>query len=66
MSREDFEGLAFNLEEADSRIVFHARDATVRGYHQVNVWCPDTDFLILLQAHREYFLSKHMDVSWDF
>ena len=63
---KDFEGLASNLEEADSRIVLHARDATVRGYNQVNVLCPDTDFLVLLQAHRKYFLSKHMDVFWDF
>ena len=53
MSREDLRGLASNHEEADTRIVLHARDATVRGYSQVNVLCRDTDVLILLLAHRE-------------
>ena len=52
-SREDFEGLASNHEEADTRIILHARDATVRGYSQVNVLCRDTDVLVLLLAHRE-------------
>ena len=52
-SREDFEGLASNHKEADTRIILHARDATVRGYTQVNVLCRDTDVLVLLLAHRE-------------
>ena len=52
-SREDFEGLASNHEEADTRIILHARDATVKGYSQVNVLCRDTDVLVLLLAHRE-------------
>lgn len=30
-TREGFEGLASNHEEADTRIILHARDATVRG-----------------------------------
>lgn len=29
-------------EEADTKIVLHARDATVTGYKQVNVLCRDT------------------------
>ena len=53
MSKEDLRGLASNHKEADTRIVSHARDATVRGYSQVNVLCCDTDVLILLLAHRQ-------------
>ena len=52
-TRNDFSGLASNHEEADTRIVLHARDATANGYEQVNVICRDTDVLILLLAHRE-------------
>jgi len=52
MTREDFRGLASNHEEADTRIVLHARDATVRGYRQVNALCRDTDVFVLLLAHR--------------
>ena len=51
-SREDLEGLASNHEEAYTRIILHARNATVRGYSQVNVLCRDTDVLVLLLAHR--------------
>ena len=52
-TRDDFSGLASNHEEADTRIVLHARDATDNGYEQVNVICHDTDVLILLLAHGE-------------
>ena len=31
-TRDDFSGLASNHEEADTRIVLHARDATANGY----------------------------------
>ena len=45
-------GLRSDHEEADTRIVLHARDhATIRGYHQINVICRDTDVLVLLPAH---------------
>ena len=53
LSRQDFQGLSSDHEEADTRIVLHARDATVRGYRQVNVLCRDTDVLVLLLAHRQ-------------
>ena len=36
-------GLRSDHEEADTRIVLHARDATIRGYQQINVVCRDTD-----------------------
>ena len=37
--------------EADTRLVLHARDTTARGYSQVNALCRDT--VVLLFAHRE-------------
>ena len=49
-SRETLQELSSGHEEADTRIVLHARDAAVRGYHQVNVLCCDT---VLLLAHRQ-------------
>ena len=45
-SREDLQ-LSSNHEEADTRIVLHARDATAEGYKQVNLLCRDTDVLVL-------------------
>lgn len=30
-----------------------ARDATVRGYHECNVLCSNTDILVLLPAQRQ-------------
>ena len=44
-------GLRSGHEEADTKIVLHARDATIRGYQQINVICRDTDVLVLLLAH---------------
>ena len=52
-SRESLQELSSDHEEADTRIVLHARDAAVRGYHQVNVLCRDTDVLVLVLAHRQ-------------
>ena len=52
-SRESLQELSSDHEEADTRIVLHARDAAVRGYHQVNVLCRDTNVLVLLLAHRQ-------------
>ncbi|CAH3140279.1 unnamed protein product [Porites evermanni] len=52
-SRQDIRQLASDHEEADTRIVLHARDAAARGYKQVNILCRDTDVLVLLLAHRE-------------
>ncbi|XP_044169787.1 uncharacterized protein LOC122953855 [Acropora millepora] len=50
--REDLQGLSSSQEEAGTRIVLHARDATLSGYKQVNVICRDTDVLVLLLAHK--------------
>lgn len=52
-SREDLQELSSNHEEADTRIVLHAKDATAKGYKQVNVLCRDTDVLVLLVAHKQ-------------
>ena len=53
-SGEDVYKLQSDQEEADTRIVLHARDATLRGFQQVNVVCRDTDVLLLLLAHQPY------------
>lgn len=63
MSREDFEGLASNHEEAITRIVPHARDATVRGYSQVSILYRDTDVIVLLLTHREDHISMFSGTS---
>ena len=52
-SRQDIRELASDQEEADTRIVLHAKDVAARGYKQVNILCRDTDVLVLLLAHRE-------------
>ena len=61
VTREGFEGLASNHEdeEANTRIVLHAKDATKRGYSQVNVLCRGTGVLVFLLAHREH-LGQHI------
>ena len=57
-SRQDIRELASDHEEADTRIVLHARDAAARGYKQVNILCRDTDVLVLLLAHREQLCQE--------
>ena len=57
-SRQDIRELASDQEEADTRIVLHARDAAARGYNQVNILCRDTDVLVLLLAHREQLCQE--------
>ena len=49
-SREDLQELSSDHEEADTRIVLHAKHAAAVGYKQL---CRDTDVLVLLLAHRE-------------
>ncbi|PFX25959.1 uncharacterized protein LOC111329635 [Stylophora pistillata] len=51
--RESLQELSSDHEEADTRIVLDARDATDRGYQQVNILCRDTDVLVLLLAFRK-------------
>ena len=57
-SRQDIRELASDHEEADTRIVLHARDAAARGYKQVNILCRDTDVLVLLLGHREQLCQE--------
>ena len=57
-SRQDVRELASDHEEADTRIVLHARDAAAREYKQVNILCRDTDVLVLLLAHREHLCQE--------
>ncbi|XP_066016091.1 uncharacterized protein, partial [Pocillopora verrucosa] len=57
-SRQDVRELASDHEEADTRIVLHARDAAARRYKQVNILCRDTDVLVLLLAHREHLCQE--------
>ena len=44
-------GLRSDHGEANTCIVLHAKDATIRGFQQINVICRDTDVLVLLLAH---------------
>ena len=57
-SRESLQELSSDHEEADTRIVLHARDATTRGYQKVNILCSDTDVLVLLLAHRQVLCQE--------
>ena len=50
-------GLRSDHEEADKRVVLHARDATIRGHQQINVICRDTDVLVLLLAHLPHLFT---------
>ena len=47
----DLSSLMSDHEEADTRIILHAKDATCKGFKQVNVISQDTDVLTLLIAH---------------
>ena len=55
----DLSPLSANHEEADTRIVLHAADATRRGYERMIVCCKDTDVLLLLCVFCNY-LRKEM------
>ena len=46
-------------EEADSRIILHAKVASLDGYERVIVSCRDTDVLVLL-THFAGQLSREM------
>ena len=60
-SRESLQELSSDHEEADTQIVLHARDAAVRGYHQVNMLCMTQMFLSSFW-HTERSLSGNLDV----
>lgn len=44
--------LSSNHEEADTRIVLHAKDALLEGYQRCVIQCRDTDVLVLALGHR--------------
>ena len=45
------EHLISNHEEADARIILHARGTSSQGYKQIIVRSSDTDVLVLLMYH---------------
>ena len=57
-SRHDIRELTSDHEEADTRIILHARDATAKRCKQVNILCHDTDVLVLLLVHREQLCQE--------
>ena len=50
---QSLQELSSDHEKADTLIVLHPRGVAVKGYHQVNVLCHDTDVHVLLLAHRQ-------------
>ncbi|KAG0710562.1 hypothetical protein GWK47_022565 [Chionoecetes opilio] len=46
--RSDVEQLHSSHEEADTRIILHAKAAYINGYERIIVSCKDTDVLVLL------------------
>jgi hypothetical protein len=45
-------------EEADTRIVLHAKEATKSGFTRVDIISRDTDVLVLLLAHRHLLCEE--------
>lgn len=50
-SRRDIPILAANHEEADTRLIVHAKDAWQNNFQKILVMCRDTDVLLLLLLH---------------
>lgn len=50
-NRLDFSHLNSNQEEADTRIILHAIDATNRNATHISILCSDTDVLVLALYH---------------
>ena len=48
----DNHSLSSNHEEADTRIILHAKDAALEGYQRCVIQCTDTDVLVLALGHR--------------
>ena len=44
----DIESLKSDQEEADKRIILHAKEASDEGYERLVICCKDTDVLVLL------------------
>ncbi|KAM7378717.1 hypothetical protein PAMP_004321 [Pampus punctatissimus] len=45
-------------EEADTRILLHAADATAKGYQRLIIHCRDTDVLVLLLVFAQHLSSE--------
>ena len=56
----DVSTLASNQEEADTRILLHASEATLCGFKRIVVSCQDTDVLVMLVA----FMPKLCQEVW--
>ncbi|KAG1649565.1 Mpv17-like protein 2 [Nymphon striatum] len=50
--------LSSNHEEADTRLILHAADASQQGYERGVLQCRDTDVLVLAVAHRDSLPSE--------
>ena len=48
-THRDVSRLSSCQEEADTRMILHAMDATMHGTTKINIFSPDTDVFILLQ-----------------
>ncbi len=56
----DFSYLRAAHEEADTRILLHAVDATTKGYERLIIQCRDTDVLLLLLLVFAHLLSPEI------
>ena len=59
-TREDFSYLQSNHEEADTKIVLHAVDATTRGATDLRIYSPDTDVFILALRRYSKPMQEHL------
>lgn len=56
----DIESLKLNQEEADTRIVLHAKAASETGANHIVINSPDTDVLVLLLHHRTLICASEI------
>ena len=49
--RDDLSHLQSNQEEADTRLILHAKEAAIAGFIRIVVKCKDTDVLVLFIYH---------------
>ena len=57
-SRDNISQLKSNHEEADTRLILHAKEATDVGYNRTVIQCRDTDVLVLAVGHRKHLPSE--------
>lgn len=51
-----------NMEEADARIIWHARDAVSQGAKRVLIRASDTDILVIALSHFHFLQSLGLQV----